>query len=182
MASGLMMPSPSNQSPLLLTPTRDDHRIAWLAAVAILIHILESAVPVILPGIKPGLANIITITALCLYGWHTAAWVSLLRVLVGSVIIGSFLSPTFLLSLSGALTSLAILKLATLLPGRGLSALGYSVLAAMAHMTGQFLLAYLLFIPHPGIWRLYPLLMTVAVLLGIINGIISQRLVNHLRR
>ena len=167
---------------LLLTPTRDDYRIAWLAALAILIHILESTIPMLLPGIKPGLANIVTITVLCIYGWKTAAWVSLLRVLVGSLITASFLSPTFLLSLSGALTSLIVLYVASHLFGSRLSAIGLSLLAAMAHITGQFVLAWALFVPHPGIWRLYPLLMTLAVILGMINGIISLKLITQMGR
>ena len=82
--------------------TRQDHRIAWLTALAITIHIAESALPSPLPGIKPGLANVVTIVALVQYGWGTAAWVALLRVLIGSLLIGTFLSPTFLLSLAGA--------------------------------------------------------------------------------
>ena len=59
-----------------------------------------------------------------------------------------------------------------------LSVEGFTV--AMAHMFGQFAIAYLLFIPHDGLWRLFPVLMTVAVFLGIINGIISQKLVTRL--
>lgn len=166
---------------ITLTPNQEDHRIAWLTAIAVLIHIFESAVPSVLPGLKPGLANIITTTVLVLYGWRMAAWVSALRVLVASLLLGTFLSPTFMMSLSGALASIAILWLASKLPGRGFSAIGYSLLAAMAHMSGQFLCAWLLFIPHPGLWRLFPVLLTFAVILGIINGIISHRLVTKLQ-
>ena len=154
-----------------------DHQIAWMAALAILIHLFESAIPSVMPGLKPGLSNIITIAVICLFGWSTAAWVSMLRVLVGSLLLGTFLSPTFLMSLSGAVASILILWFAVKVPGKGFSPVGYSLLAAMAHMTGQFLCAYLLFIPHAGLWRLFPALMTVAVILGIINGIICQRLV-----
>lgn len=166
---------------ITLTPDKEDHRIAWLTAIAVLIHMFESAVPSVLPGLKPGLANIITTTVLVLYGWRMAAWVSALRVLVASLLLGTFLSPTFMLSLSGALASIAILWLASKLPGRGFSAIGYSLLAAMAHMSGQFFCAWLLFIPHPGLWRLFPVLLTFAVILGIINGIISHKLVTKLQ-
>jgi len=162
-----------------LTSEKIDHQIAWLAALAILIHIFESAIPSVLPGLKPGLSNIITIAVLSLFGWSMAAWVSMLRVLVGSLLLGTFLSPTFLMSLSGALASMLILWFAVRMPGRGFGPIGYSLLAAMAHMTGQFLCAYLLFIPHAGLWRLFPILMTVAVILGIINGIICQRLIER---
>ena len=124
--------------------TEEDYRIAWLTALAISIHILESAIPSPLPGIKPGLANVITIAVLMQFGWRIAAWVSLLRVLCGSLILGTFLSPTFVLSLGGAICSISILWLACRMPGRGFGPIGFGVLAALAHMTGQFLLANLL--------------------------------------
>ena len=76
---------------------RDDVIIAALAALAITIHVAESALPSPLPGVKPGLANVITLVVFCIYGWRAAAWVSLLRILVGSILIGTFLSPTFFL-------------------------------------------------------------------------------------
>ena len=166
---------------LSITPTREDYLIAWLSAAAIMVHIFESAIPTLVPGLKPGLANIITITVLCLYGFRIAAWVNILRVLVGSMLIGTFLSPTFFLSASGAITSLMVLWLATRLPHGFFSAIGLSLLAAMSHMAGQFVCAYLLFIPHQGLWRLFPVLMTIAVILGIINGIISHKLVTRLK-
>ena len=55
--------------------------------------------------------------------------------------------------------------------------LGYSLLASMAHISAQFVTAWLLFIPHPGLWRLFPVLLTFAVALGIFNGIISHSLI-----
>lgn len=144
------------------------------------IHILEALLPSPLPGLKPGFANVITICVLCLYGWSTAAWVSLLRVLVGSLLLGTFLSPTFMLSLAGALASLLILWPMTRLPGRGFGPVGYSLAAAMAHISGQFLLAWGWFVPHAGIWRLFPVLLSFAVLVGLVNGIITQKVVKHL--
>ena len=154
--------------------TREDHRIAWLTALAISIHILESAFPSPLPGLKPGLANVITIAVLLQFGWRTAAWVSLLRVICGSLLLGTFLSPTFILSAGGTACSVSILWLACRLPGEGFGAIGYSVLAALAHMTGQFVLARLIFIPHEAIWHLFPVMLTAALLFGIVSGIIAR--------
>ena len=162
---------------LRLKSTPEDSRIAWLAALAVSIHVLESALPSPLPGLKPGLANVITIAVLCQFGWRMAAWVSLLRVLAGSLVLGTFLSPTFMLAFSGAVASMLLLGLATRLPGRGFGPLGYSLLASMAHISAQFVTAWLLFIPHPGLWRLFPVLLTFAVALGIFNGIISHSLI-----
>ena len=44
--------------------TTDDHRIAQLAALAIGLHMIEAVVPSPLPGIKPGIANIVTLYVL----------------------------------------------------------------------------------------------------------------------
>ena len=164
---------------LYFNTTREDHRIAWLAALAITLHIVESALPSPIPGVKPGLANIITVIALIQFGWSTAAWVNLLRILVGSVLIGSFLSPTFILSLIGALSSILVLRLASWLPGRDFGPIGYSVLAALAHMAGQFYTAYLLFIPHAALFHLLPVLMTAAVIFGMISGYIAHLILGH---
>ncbi|MGA7801498.1 MAG: Gx transporter family protein [Gammaproteobacteria bacterium] len=172
--------APQEQSEHIQT-TRDDHRVAWLAALAIAIHIAEGALPSPLPGIKPGLANVVTVAALVRFGWGTAAWISLLRVLMGSLLLGTFLSPTFLLSLSGALASVATLGLASRLPGTGFGPIGYSVLAAMAHMAGQFTVAYYVFIQHPALLHLAPILMTAALIFGLVSGIIAFMMLQGVR-
>ncbi len=164
---------------LILQPTREDMRIAYLAAFAIMIHIFEAGIPSPFPGVKPGLANVITIATLLIYGWKTAAWVSMLRVLVGSLMIGTFLSPTFAMSLSGAVSSVLMLGICWKLFGHKLGAVGYSILAALAHMAGQFLLAYLLFIPHPGLLKLLPVFMTFALVFGILSGIIAAAMIRR---
>jgi heptaprenyl diphosphate synthase len=65
--------------------------------------VVEAAIPSPLPGVKPGLANIVTLVVLQRLGMRAAVWVSLLRVVAGSLILGTFLSPSFVLSLCGAL-------------------------------------------------------------------------------
>lgn len=171
--------------PLHFTTTHEDHRVALLAALAITIHIIESAFPSPLPGIKPGLANVITLFAFIQYGWKVAVQVSLLRVLISSLLLGTFLSPTFLLSLTGALLSLVCLIIVQWplrnYPKIQPSALGYAVLASMSHMSGQFLVAWYFFIPHAGLFKLLPIFMTFAVILGIVSGIITQFLINSIK-
>jgi heptaprenyl diphosphate synthase len=146
--------------------------VAALSALAIAIHVAESTLPAPIAGIKPGLANVVTLVALGLYGWRCAAWVSLLRVLAGSLFVGSFLSPTFMLALSGALSSLAVLGLVQRIPGVG--PVGQSLLAAQAHMIGQFAAAYWLFVPHPAMLRLLPILLSAALAFGLMSGMIAQ--------
>lgn len=166
---------------ITLIATRDDYLVAGLAALAIVIHVAESALPTPLPGAKPGLANVITIAVLLLYGWRAAMWVSLLRVLVGSIVIGTFLSPTFVLSLTGALAAMGAVGLAWALSPRALGPIGYCLLAAMAHMAAQFYAAYLLFIPHPALFGLLPVLMTLAVCFGLMSGIIVHAMMAQMQ-
>ncbi|MDR2877282.1 MAG: Gx transporter family protein, partial [Chromatiales bacterium] len=133
-----------------------------------------------LPGAKPGLANVITVIALLLYGWRAALWVGLLRVLVGSIVIGTFLSPSFVLSLSGALAALVVISLMRALAPNAFGPVGYCLAAAMAHMAAQFFAAYLLFIPHPALLGLLPVLMTLAVFFGLTSGIIVRATMTQL--
>lgn len=168
------------ESSQTLTTTRDDHVVAWFAALAIGIHVVESQIPSPLPGLKPGLANVVTLLVLYRYGWRCAAWVSFLRVTVGSLMIGSFLSPTFFLSFSGALAAILVLFLLARIPDRWISPVGLGTSAALAHMATQFFVAYHMFIPHAGIWVLFPVLMTMALVFGITSGMITTMLLKGL--
>jgi heptaprenyl diphosphate synthase len=158
--------------------TREDYIIAWFTALAVTIHIFEAALPSPIIGVKPGLANIVTIVILCLFGLRIAIWVSLLRVLTVSLLLGTFLSPTFMLSFGGAIASITILVIIRYFK-LNCSALGYSVIAALAHISAQFWLAYYLFIPHQGLLNLLPIFMTVALLTGIVNGMIALKILNN---
>ncbi len=167
-------------TPPSIQTTREDHLIAWLSALAIAIHVLESIIPTPLPGMKPGLANVVTVVVLMLFGWRIALWVSLLRVLAGSLIIGTFMTPTFWLSLAGALASLAMLGLLwRLLSGR-VSALGLCVMASLAHMGGQFALAFWVLIPHSAFLKVLPPLLTMAWIFGLLSGLLANRLLQGL--
>jgi len=73
----------------------DDVRIARLAAAAVGLSLIDAAIPMPLPGVKPGLANIVTLVVLARYGWGAAAWVSGLRVVAGGLLLGQFLAPGF---------------------------------------------------------------------------------------
>lgn len=162
-------------------PDREDHLVAGFAALAIAIHILEAAFPSPMPGVKPGLANVVTVVVYLRYGLGVAAWVALLRVLVGSLLIGTFLSPTFVLSATGACASLAVLGLVGGVGRSLVGAVGLSVAAALAHMAAQIGVAYLLFIPHRAILSLTPVLLTAALVFGSVSGLIAASVDRLLR-
>jgi len=160
--------------------TDEDRKIAAFAALAITIHVLESAFPSPVPGVKPGLANIITLLVLFRYGWRFAAWVSLWRVIAGSLLLGTFMSPTFILSLGGALASLLVMLLLWVVMRHWVSLVGISILSSISHVMAQLFVAWWLFIPHPGILLLTPELITAGILFGIFNAIIASKLEKRL--
>ena len=170
------MTQPQKNKRIEIKTTVDDHRIAKLAAFAIGLHLLEAVMPSPLPGVKPGLANIVTLFVLYRFDFATAAWVSLLRVFASSLLLGNFLSPTFALSLSGALLSLAALFFVQHLPRRYFSAVTLSVLAAFAHMAGQLLIVRFWLIPHAGVAYLIPIFMAAALVFGVVNGLLTNYL------
>ena len=156
-----------------------DHQIAQLSAIAIGLSLIESVLPSPMPGVKPGLANIITLYAMYRFNFRTAIWVSILRVFATSLILGQFLSPTFMLSLAGSLLSLLTLYFSIKLPSRFFSPIGLSVLSSFAHITGQLLLVRLWLIPHASIYYLIPIYSAAALAFGLINGWITYRLLKH---
>jgi len=164
-------------NPTVIQTTADDHRIAKLAAFAIALHMVEAVIPSPLPGVKPGIANIVTLYVLYQYGFATAAWVSILRVFASSLLLGQFLSPTFALSLSGAVLSLGVLWLATHLPKQWFGPVSLSIFAAFAHIAGQLIMVRLWLIPHAGVAYLVPVFGVAALFFGIINGLITAKLI-----
>jgi heptaprenyl diphosphate synthase len=177
---GHLIPHP--ESRILLSTTAEDHHIARMAAAALGLSVLEAAIPSPLPGVKPGLANIVTLIVLARFGWRTAAWVSLLRVVAGSLLLGNFLSPGFFLSLSGAVCSLAVLAVSQNLPQRYFGAVTHSILASFAHIAGQMSVVYLWLIPHAGIAYLIPIFATAALVFGTVNGLIAASFMDNTQR
>ncbi len=170
---------PLHSNSRILHPDAQDHHIARMAAVALGLTVLENAIPSPLPGVKPGLANIVTLIVLQRYGWRAAAWVSLLRVVAGSLLFGSFMSPGFFLGLSGALCSLLVLGCAQHLPNRWFGAVTHSILAAFAHIAGQMAVVYVWLIPHTGIAYLIPIFAAAALVFGTVNGLIAARFMDN---
>ncbi|MFC5770317.1 Gx transporter family protein [Thauera sinica] len=169
------------RSTIELVPTAEDHRIARHAAAAIALTVAEAAIPLPLPGVKPGLANIVTLVVLARWGWREAAWVALLRVFAGSLLLGQFLAPGFFLSLSGALASLVALGASMHLPARWFGPVSHSILAAFAHIGAQLLVARLWLVPHDGVFYLVPVFAMAAVVFGLANGLVAARLLAELR-
>lgn len=144
-----------------------------LTAGAIVIAILESFIPSVgIPGVKLGLANIIILVTLYELGIWEAASINLLRVLVVSLVRGTFLSMGFLMSLTGCVMSLGIMILFYLLL-KWFSIVGVSVIGAIFHVTGQILVA-MLYLGTAYIVLYLPVIGISAIITGVFVGIVAR--------
>ena len=153
-----------------------DHQIAKLSAIAVALSLIEFFFPSPIPGVKPGIANIIILFTIIKFDFITALWVSIIRVFVVSIIVGTFLGPTFFLSLIGSIFSLFFLFLFKGINGKYFSVISLSLIAAFAHIIGQFVIIRFWIIPHDGIFYLLPIFMISALIFGLVNGIITRSL------
>jgi heptaprenyl diphosphate synthase len=161
---------------LELQASPEDRRVAALAAAAIGLTLAEAAIPLPIPGVKPGLANIVTLVVLYRYGWRTAAWVAGLRIVAGALALGQFLTPAFVLSLSGGSASLLLLALASRLPARWFGPVGLSMMAAFAHIGAQLFMVNAWLLPGASILGLMPLFLSAAWITGLVNGLAAAHL------
>ncbi|OIO69445.1 MAG: hypothetical protein AUJ58_06075 [Zetaproteobacteria bacterium CG1_02_55_237] len=151
-----------------------------LLMLAVGIHVLESALPGLGPWFKPGLANIVTLIALIMLGPKEALMLAVARVVVGALFIGTLFTPTFIMSLSGALAA-ALVMLAAWRSIPGISLIGISLLGAVAHMLVQFVTVEALFIQQTALFYLLPPFLLVAAITGWLNGVAAQYITDHLR-
>jgi heptaprenyl diphosphate synthase len=166
-----------------LMQLQDKYRIALLAAYALGLHSLESLLPSPVPWMKPGIANIITLITLLLYGMRPAILVTLIRVILASLFTGTFLGPAFMLSLSGGIASTAAMGLLLSAAPGLFSAVGLSIIGALAHNIAQLILAYFLFIQRiEAILLISPVIILIGTLTGTVNGVISDLLMKNLKK
>ncbi|MEE9258658.1 MAG: Gx transporter family protein [Nitrospinaceae bacterium] len=163
-----------------------DNRIAAMAllvAMGVVLHRLEALLPLPSPWIKLGLANIMTLIALVFMGIKEAVLVAVLRVLLASLFGGTFLSPTFFLSLAGTLAATLTMAAVYRKGNSPFSLVGVSVAAAYGHTLAVVLCVYILFIRQEAFLQLLPVFLSLALVSGILTGtaanILNQRLVEE---
>ena len=128
-----------------------------------------------IPGIKLGLANIMILITLYELGIIEATSINLVRVLVVSLVRGTFLSMGFFMSLTGAVFSLAIMILFYLVV-RKFSIIGVSVIGSLFHVFGQILVA--IFYLGSGYVIFYlPVIAVSAIITGVLVGITAKLII-----
>ena len=144
--------------------------VALLASLALIFSYVEAIIPYNpgIPGVKLGIANVVTVIALYKFGVKEAVSVSVIRiVLAGLLFTGAF---GMLYSLAGAAVSL--LGMILLKKTNLFSVIGVSMAAGVLHNLGQLLVASAL-IEDLRMFFYFPILLFSGIIAGIFVGIVS---------
>lgn len=152
-------------------------RLSMLLALSVALNVIEASLPLFngyIPGLKLGLANIVTLFIIYKFSLKDAFYVGILRVFLVGILRTGLFSTTFFFSLSGVLLSIICMYLAKNL--FKLSIVGVSIIGSIAHSTGQVITSILLLQMTSMIYYL-PWLLLFSIPTGILVGIICKQLV-----
>lgn len=156
------------------------YKIALLVALSCVLQIAESLIPHPIPGLRLGLANIITLVALINLGFGYAIEITILRTVLSSFVMGTFMSPGFILSfLAGVMSAFTmgfLYWLTHVVRQHLFSIVGISIAGALTHNIIQICLAYFILIKHAGIFIFLPWLSIGAVFIGWFTGVVSSKI------
>ncbi|MBP3460947.1 MAG: Gx transporter family protein [Bacilli bacterium] len=153
--------------------------LSMLLAITVILSIFESFIPLfngIIPGLKIGLANIIIVYSLYIYGFKDTLFLSLLKVLLVGILRTGLFSIGFFISLSGSCFSIIMMYI---VKKTKLSIIGVSIIGAIFHSIGQVVMAIILLKSFNLIYYL-PYLFIFSIFTGIIIGSISKELIKKI--
>lgn len=153
-------------------------RMAVLTAAALGIFIVELQLPTLtpIPGVKLGLANIITVYAMFTLGPADTACILIARILLGSMFAGQMMALFYSLA-GGLLCYLVMLLMRRLFTPKQIWIC--SVFGAAAHNLGQ-ITAAILISRTPALICYLPVLMVSGIIAGIFTGLCAQFVANRL--
>jgi heptaprenyl diphosphate synthase len=129
-----------------------------------------------IPFFKLGLANVVTLLILIAYGIPEALVVVLLRVFVGSLLLGTLFQPIFFFSLCGGLASALVMGVVFRFGSGWFGLVGISILGAFAKNAVQLFLAYALWVRQAMIFTLLPLFFIFSIIAGTLVGFAASAL------
>lgn len=148
--------------------------LALLVSIGLVLGIIESTFPPLLPlpGARLGLANIATVIALYLWGPGMAFEVTVLRSLIGGLLRGSVVG--LFLSFSAGIVSTLVMIVLYEVVDDYVSMVGVSVAGALAFNVMQLLAAFVL-VRHAALFYYMPYLILISIPTGLFVGFASRR-------
>ena len=146
--------------------------MALLSAIALTIFMVEAQIPALvpIPGVKLGLANIVTVFAVFAMGPKEAAAILFVRVFLGAVFAGNF-STIFYSAAGGALAIVVTILLRKILTEKQLWVAG--IMGAIAHSIGQMAMAVAI-TQTVGLVSYLPMMILCSIITGLFTGLCAQ--------
>ena len=156
--------------------------LSLMTDLAMVLQILESLIPNPVPWIRLGLANVIILIVLSLFGIKEGLIVTGLRVFLAATLLGTIFGPTFWLSFSGGIAStLGMGLMLSFFPGT-FSVIGVSIVGAYIHNMVQLAVAAFAIIRQPGLIYLLPVLLVTSLIAGFVTGITASLIMNQMEK
>jgi len=154
--------------------------MAILLSLALVIGYVEQfiPVPVAVPGVKLGLANIITLTALYFLNFKECLMLVILRVVLTGFFAGNIISMWY--SLSGGMLSFLVMFLLIRLFKDKLSTVFISITGAFFHNIGQLVVVEIITKSFLVSLGYFPILAVSAVVGGLLTGLCAGKIINVL--
>jgi len=152
--------------------------IAIMISISVVLSIVETLISgliFIVPGVKLGLANVITLIILVTLGEKEAFLVVITRIMIVALTYSGFFTPSFWISLSGGM--LAILAM-ILIKKTKLSIYSISVFGSLMHMVGQIIAAMVVSNTETLIYLL-PYMIALSIPTGIITAFLANKIVSQ---
>lgn len=152
--------------------------LAIFCTISIILNYIEMLFPIYLgiPGVKLGLANIVSLTILLCFGFKYALGVALLRIFIIGI---TFTNPYMIYSLAGGFLSISIMAL--MVKTHLFSNIVVSIVGGVSHNIGQLLVAFVFFSTSAFIYYL-PYLILLGIVSGTVVGIIAQIVYHKIKR
>lgn len=154
-------------------------RIALFTAAALLLNLVESMLPPVLPfapGAKMGLSNLVTLVAFIILGYTDAYLILLLRCLLGSMFAGNM--SALIYSVPAGLLSLTVQILLYHFLFRFVSIMGISFIGAVIHNAVQVMVASI--IVKTNLMAMLPFMLLASVIAGLFVGITAFLIIKYL--
>lgn len=157
--------------------TRKLTLLGLLTAIALTIFMLEAQIPAVvpLPGVKLGLANIVTVFTVFVLGPKEAIAVLTARIFLGAVFAGNFSTVFYSAAGGGCAIFLTILLRKILRPNQLWVA---GCFGAIAHSIGQVAMAAAL-LGTPSVAVYLPVMILISIFTGLFTGLSAQFLANR---
>lgn len=149
-----------------------------MVALAFTLSYLESLIPFNfgIPGVKLGLANLVTVVALYTMKPYEAFAIAVIRIFLAGLTFGNAYSLAY--SLCGGILSFIVMLL---FKRTKLSTIGVSILGGICHNIGQIIVAAIIMQTSKIVYYL-PVLLIAGLLTGLLMGIISKLTVTRFKK